>query len=399
MTEPRFARRARLVVVTHVCHYRRGEQLLAYGPYVSELQLWADAFTHVTIAAPVRDGTPPADAVAIRGTHVMLRAHAEAGGQGVLAKLALALHLPGMAVQLWRTTRGADLVHVRCPGNLGLLAVCLGPFLGHRAAKYAGQWSTYPGEPFSFRLQRLLLRTRWWGAPVQAYTADRGEPAHVVPSFASSMTAEDMSRALSAAAAREPAVGRPLRVLCVGRLSREKGVQHLIDAMAALRDARVSANLTVVGDGPMRATLVSQVERLGLGAIVAFTGALPFDAVLGHYARADCLALPSHSEGWPKVVAEAMAHGLLVIGPARGLVTTMVGEGRGLAIAPGDPSALARALMQVAASPVATLDAGRRAALWASRYTLAGVRAVIAAVIARALDDGPARPHHSVVSV
>ncbi len=58
------------------------------------------------------------------------------------------LLLPPMIWQLIACLRRADAVHVRCPGNLGLLGVLIAPLFSRRLiAKYAGQWTGYPGKP------------------------------------------------------------------------------------------------------------------------------------------------------------------------------------------------------------------------------------------------------------
>jgi glycosyltransferase involved in cell wall biosynthesis len=86
------------------------------------------------------------------------------------------------------------------------------------------------------------------------------------------------------------------------------------------------------------------------------------------------LVLASETEGWPKAIAEGMAFGLICIGSDRGFVPEMLGEGRGIALCPGDEAALTGALRQIASSP-ASYEAMRvRAAAWAQKYTLEGLR-------------------------
>src|SRR5438874_10710117 len=171
----------KLVVVSHVVHYRVGETLFAYGPYAREIDIWADLFPEVVIAAPCRREVPPADCLPFTRRNIAVAAQREEGGDTVRAKLAQILALPALTLGLARVLRDADAVHVRCPGNLGLIGAVIAPLFSRRlVAKYAGQWDGYRGEPLAVRLQRWLLSSRWWRGPVTVYGRWPNQPRHVV---------------------------------------------------------------------------------------------------------------------------------------------------------------------------------------------------------------------------
>jgi glycosyltransferase involved in cell wall biosynthesis len=102
-------------------------------------------------------------------------------------------------------------------------------------------------------------------------------------------------------------------VLCVGRLSREKGHSDLIEAFDLLRGGNpaVKPRLVLVGDGPERRKLERSAFARGLQEQVTFTGQV--DDVAPLYAAADLFVLPSHSEGSPNALLEAMGAGLPVV--------------------------------------------------------------------------------------
>ena len=109
---------------------------------------------------------------------------------------------------------------------------------------------------------------------------------------------------------------------------------------------------------------------------------MPLDRVLDRYAAADVLVLASETEGWPKVIAEAMASGVLCIGSDRGLIPWMLGERRGLLVPPGDAAALAQTLAAVARQPESRYACiGPRAALWAQQHSLDSFRDALAGVL------------------
>lgn len=365
----------RLLIISHVRHHRAGGRLYAYGPYAREIEVWADLFAEIVIAAPCSDAPPPADALPIERANVTIAPQRETGGTSIAAKLKQLALLPLLAADLWRAMGRADAVQIRCPGNLGLLGALLAPLRRHyRVAKYAGMWGPYPGEPPSVRLQRAILRSRYWGAPTLVYGDLPGQPAHIVPFFASVMDKTQMQRATQIAAERASAAERaagngPLRLLYVGRLSQAKRVDVVLRAVAALVP---NVRLTVVGDGPQRATLEALAAELGIAASVTFAGAQPFAEMERHYAAADALALVSETEGWPKAIAEGMAYGLLCVGADRGAVPWLLADGRGLTVPVGDVAALAAALRGVRADPQGALAIGRAAAEWSRRFTRDG---------------------------
>jgi glycosyltransferase involved in cell wall biosynthesis len=126
----------------------------------------------------------------------------------------------------------------------------------------------------------------------------------------------------------------PPEVLFAGRLSPEKGILELVEAMQGLDGAR----LVVAGDGPLR-------ERVP-GAL----GFVPHDELAPLYARAAVVACPSRREGFGVACAEAMAHGKPVVAGAVGGLLDLVADGEtGLLVPPGDPGALRTALARLLA--------------------------------------------------
>ncbi len=102
-------------------------------------------------------------------------------------------------------------------------------------------------------------------------------------------------------------------VLAVGRLSAEKGFDVLIEALAQLNRLGAPQRLTLVGDGPLRASLEAAAGSAGVAELVEFAGELPPTEVRAHLERADLFCLPSFSEGLPISIMEAMAVGVPVV--------------------------------------------------------------------------------------
>jgi glycosyltransferase involved in cell wall biosynthesis len=367
----------RLGIATICPHVYHAGQWWSYEPFVLEMNIWSELFDELVCVAPQEAGPPPQLwAPYRRSAAVTVIPYRHDRGRGLDQPRTSLLEIPAMLGALIKAARSTDAFHVRSPGSIGLVASLLLPLLQQRrCAKYAGQWGAYPGEARSVRLQRALLRSRWWGAPVTVYGDWPGQPGHIVPFFTSVLGDEHLARARASAVRK--VLARPARLLFVGRLSAAKQVGTLIAALERLRDSGVPAQLTIAGDGPEREALVAQVGRLALGERVTFVGALPFEQVLACYEQSDILVLASQTEGWPKAIAEAMAFGLVCIGSDQGLIPWMLAEGRGLTVPPGDAAALAAALGALAGDPQHYQAISRAAAAWAQQFSLPGLRAAL----------------------
>ncbi len=189
-------------------------------------------------------------------------------------------------------------------------------------------------QAFSGRLQR-------WGVPASRIVVLHNPVRPFIPPDALDVDATRQELAL------EPGT---FIVLAVGRLSREKGHRDLLEAAAILRGLHPSApvRFVLVGDGPERRALAARSDELGLQADVTFTGQK--HDVRPFYALAGIVVLPSHSEGSPNVILEAMAAGVPVVATAVGGVPEMVTDAvTGLLVPSRNPTALASALARLIA--------------------------------------------------
>jgi glycogen synthase len=142
---------------------------------------------------------------------------------------------------------------------------------------------------------------------------------------------------------RVGAEAEPAEVLFAGRLSPEKGIEELVAATQGM-------NLVVAGDGPLRAS------------VPAALGFVPHEELERLYARAAVVVLPSHREGLPLCILEAMAHGRPVVASAVGGIPELVADGvTGLLVPAGDVTALRAALERLLGDPILRRRMGRAA--------------------------------------
>lgn len=140
-----------------------------------------------------------------------------------------------------------------------------------------------------------------------------------------------------------------VRLLSVGAIVPRKGFDVLITALATLTD--LSWRLTIAGDRTRdrnaAARLDADIARHALGDRIAAPGAVSPQRLAALYAEADVFVLASHFEGYGMAYAEAVAHGLPVIGTSAGAIPDTVPPDAGLLVDPGDSFALAKALRRV----------------------------------------------------
>lgn len=138
---------------------------------------------------------------------------------------------------------------------------------------------------------------------------------------------------------------RPFTIGYIGRLVEEKGVQHLIQACAQLKG---DWQLRILGSGPLAEDLQALAAELGIAEQVIFIEWIASSEMPSQYREIDCLALPSLTrpnwkEQFGRVLVEAMACALPVVGSDSGAIPSVIGKG-GLIFPEGDVAALAKLL-------------------------------------------------------
>jgi len=254
--------------------------------------------------------------------------------------------------RLARAVRGADVVHL----HTGRAA-----WLGGLAARRAGvpaivtrRMDRVIGPGWRTRLiyETCSRRTAAIAPGIVEQLVAGGVPRDRVVLIPSAVDPRRVQPRLAAGALRgAQGVGADeVVLLSIAALVRRKGLDVLLDALAALAHRGLRPRLWVAGDGPERASLAAQAERLGLGGQVDWLGQR--DDVGDLFAAADVFVLPSRAEGLGVAALEAMAAGRAVVASAVGGLADAVVDGRtGLLVPPGDAVALGAALERVLHEP------------------------------------------------
>ena len=280
--------------------------------------------------------------------------------RSLLYRLLPFFYILGGIVGIWRLVRRHpyDVIHVHWPVP-HMLFGWVGRLASRGRARLVSTWYGVELRWVQSSLPWLRGFVRWALRKSDAVVAISSYTAREIERFAR-VPVRVIPYTLGFAPPIGPRPSRPagtLRILFVGRLVERKGVAHLVEAVRLL-PADLNARLSIIGDGPERESLVSQVARHGLQDRVTLAGRVSESALRAAYAESDVVVLPSildargDTEGLGVVLLEAMSYGVPVIGSDIGGITDIITDGEaGVLVPPGDPSLLATALTRLARDP------------------------------------------------
>lgn len=306
----------RLIIFTHVLHYRVGDKLLAHGPYVNEINLLAQRVDEVVLVAPLvavgktisSDNIPYTKTPRIIPLPVL-------GGSSMAEKIRYLWYAPTLVYQIIKGIRTPGILHPRAPGSVALIALLLISLLGRskkKFAKFAGDWDSPDSSPSTFRWQRNWLAKRWFfNGPVFVYTG-KTNASHIISSFTSNLTEADIEKANTLSVRK--VLSDKLVLVFAGRLVKNKGVDVLLAAMALVNKSYQDWELRIMGDGIEGDTLKKYAEELGIAANVKWLGWCSQESMMHYLLDAHLICQPTRfTESWGKVLQEGMAFGCIPV--------------------------------------------------------------------------------------
>jgi glycosyltransferase involved in cell wall biosynthesis len=210
----------------------------------------------------------------------------------------------------------------------------------------------HPLRPFFRRSSPRQLRRHCVQAGAAAYvTKEALQQRYPCPNFSVGVSDVDLPERALVYSSRLPRQGGTFNLIFVGTMAQlYKAPDVLINAVAACVQEGIELKLTLIGDGKHRSELEARAKSLGLGERVSFLGQLSGgDAVMAQLDIADLFVLPSHQEGLPRAMVEAMARALPCIGSTVGGIPELLPPED--MVPSGDVAALARKIREVVTDP------------------------------------------------
>lgn len=309
----------------------RNDSFLGYGPYIKEMEIWARHADEIGFACPIEAHT--GDKL-LQTIEFKIAKVFKLDAFNIKSVKSAARTIPAFFhnIQMLITAmRWADHIHLRCPGNIGLLGCTVQIFFPNKTktAKYAGNWDPASKQPLSYRLQKWILSNTFLTKKIQVLVyGEWSESSSNIKAFFTATYSEGDKLEVP-----EKSLDATIKFVYAGTLSPGKQPLYAIKLIQKIANAHPNLQFSLFGEGSEREALERYIADNNLGDYVKLFGNQSAHIIKQAFIDGHFLLLPSRSEGWPKVVAEAMFWGCLPISTKVSCIPSMLGSGsRGILI-------------------------------------------------------------------
>jgi len=299
---------SKLLIISHTEHYKNANgKIVGWGPTVTEINYLAALFDEVYHLAVFLNEVPPQSSIAYASKNIHFVPIKPTGGKTLLKKFGVVWHAPKTLFKVIQLLHKVDVFQLRTPTGIGVYLI---PFLTlfvnkEGWFKYAGNWNQQKA-PYGYRLQRWLLKLQ------KRKVTINGAWENQLPEFITfeNPCLTEGDRVNGEQTLNSKKLTKPYNFCFVGGLNTNKGVQLIIDAFCELNHSNLGV-LHIVGDGDLREKLELKAKKNEIP--VVFHGFLNKSEIVQIYKNCHFILLPSKSEGFPKVIGEAMNFGCIPI--------------------------------------------------------------------------------------
>ncbi|NAS29832.1 glycosyltransferase [Flavobacteriaceae bacterium R38] len=357
----------RFLVITSAPTLKTENGYEAYGPYVYEMDIWFKYAKEITILCPTSYPTDffikPFENQSI---NIIKAPYLET--KTITGVLSLIWKIPFILFIITREMIRADHIHLRCPGNISLLGAVIQVFFPKKkkTAKYAGNWDPKSKQPLSYRFQKWILSNTILTKKIKVlvYGEWPGQTKNILPFFTASYWKSEMEEVIQ----RE--YDKKLIFLFIGTLSKGKRPLLTLQIIHELLKRGINCKLDVYGDGEQKEILIDFIKKNNLHTAIELHGNKNKEVVKAQLQKAHFLILPSVSEGWPKVIAEAMFWGCMPISNSVSCIPWMLGEDERGVLIPSDLDEIVNTLISEVNDTTRLQNKSNAAVKWSRKYTL-----------------------------
>lgn len=357
-------------IVTHVSHTYHNGKYYAYGPYVREMNIWIKLGLKLIIVAPMDNKQMP-DTIDIAynadDVHFIKVPQFNLTSFGEVLKSIF--KIPLISFKIVEGMSLANHIHLRCPGNMGLLGAVIQIFfpLKKKTAKYAGNWDPNMKKVWSYSLQRYIISNTFISRNMQVlvYGEWPNQTQNVVPFFTASYTASEIKETPTRS------LNQPIKCLYCGYLLRDKRPLQAVKVVEGLKNMGYNIELTLLGDGEEYQTISNYITNNNLASFIYLKGNVSAQQVKEYMQKSHFLTFYGHnSEGWPKVVAESMFWGCVPLVRSVSCTDFMLGYGQRGTIVDDSVESMVNAIVKYIEDPDLYYNTSAQAMEWARTYTL-----------------------------
>ena len=301
-----------LTIISHTEHYKKPDgSIVGLGSTVTEVNYLLEVFDEIIHVAMLHHTVAPSSALPYTSKKITLIALPVVGGKKMSDKLAIVYKAPKIIKIIKKAIKQTDYFQFRAPTGIGVFVIPYLVLLSSKKGwfKYAGNWKQ-ENAPLAYSFQRWLLKNQ--NRKVTINGAWENQPKQCLTFENPCLTNDEVLHGQEITKTKQ--LNSNAMVFCfVGRLEKEKGLGLLIDAFKNLSktEKRNIKAVHIVGDGNAKQDYINQGLNCDINFI--YHGFLSRNAVQSIYKESHVIILPSASEGFPKVIAEAMNYGCLPI--------------------------------------------------------------------------------------
>lgn len=305
-------KRKKLVIISHTEHYNNSSnQIVGWGSTVNEINFLADYWEEIVHIGCFYDDKAPSSALPYTKDNISFKAIPPYGGKSFLDKLKIFTKIPKIIAVINKNLKGASEVQLRLPTSIGLFLLPFFSFIFPRKytfwVKYAGNWGQ-TNAPISYRIQRWWLKKNIAKCKVTINGFWENQSKYCLSFENPCLTEIQIEQGLRVS--EQKTFNKPFVFTFVGRLEEAKGVSDCIEALRRIPFENIE-KVHFIGDGEKIEFYKDKASFLR--DKVVFYGFLESDKVHSILAKSHFLLLPSKSEGFPKVIAEAACYGTIPV--------------------------------------------------------------------------------------
>lgn len=342
----------KLAVVSHKLCWRSPDAPNFYqtdGGFPLQIKAISELFDETKIVVPCEEQRNGKGVSPLVGRNLSVRPLSVPKGKDLRRKLDFPFWLVKNGWIIWREIKNADAVHAPVPGDVGTIGMIFAIALRKPLfVRYCGNWfvrRTAAEAFWKWMMERFAGGRNVMLATGGNEAAPSSKNANIKWIFSTSLTRDEIA---AAAAKNLPADGN-LKLIIACRQEKGKGTDIVIEALVRIAEKFPGAALDVVGDGDFLKELKAQARNLKLENKTVFHGKVEPKRVVELMKRAHVFCYPTESEGFPKVVLEALASGLPVITTKVSVLPQLVGEKCGILLDTPTSENLAAAVEKICA--------------------------------------------------
>jgi glycosyltransferase involved in cell wall biosynthesis len=250
----------KFAIITHVQHIRKEECYFAYAPYIREMNIWLKHIDQVLIVAPVvNKSISPIHELYVH-KKICFKQVEEFDIKTKKNIVHAIFKLPRIVFTIYKAMAEADHIHLRCPGNMGLIGAIVQIFFPNKpkTAKYAGNWDPNAKQPITYKLQRWILSTTFLTKTMQVLVYGQWlyQTKNIKPFFTATysekeiLTLSENNKEILNKAKNQ--LNEPLHFIFVGTLSKGKQPLYAIQLIEQLIKLGKNITIDLFGVGVMR---------------------------------------------------------------------------------------------------------------------------------------------------